>query len=104
MLYLCLLLSFCSLCAEPGLSLQMALKQLSPGVRVEPCSSAVLQFSVEEIGQLVPLLPNPCTPISSTRWQTEDLDGNKVLFQVSAVSNVLGPTSFEISEVRDACP
>lgn len=50
---------------------------------MEPCSSAVLQFSVEEIGQLVPLLPNPCTPISSTRWQTEDLDGNKVLFQVA---------------------
>lgn len=69
---------------EPGLCLQLALKQLSPGVRVEPCSSAVLQFSVEEIGQLVPLLPNPCTPISTTRWQTEDLDGNKVLFQVSA--------------------
>ncbi|XP_061575181.1 protein FAM124B isoform X2 [Cololabis saira] len=75
---------FCwfTLHVEPGLCLQLALKQLSPGVRVEACSSAVLQFSVEEIGQLVPLLPNPCTPISSTRWQTEDLDGNKVLFQV----------------------
>uniref|UniRef100_A0A3Q3WLZ0 FAM124 domain-containing protein n=1 Tax=Mola mola TaxID=94237 RepID=A0A3Q3WLZ0_MOLML len=76
---------FCwfTLHSEPGLCLQLALKQLSPGVRVEPCGSAVLQFSVEEIGQLVPLLPNPCTPISPTRWQTEDLDGNKVLFQVS---------------------
>ncbi|XP_029373580.1 protein FAM124B isoform X1 [Echeneis naucrates] len=75
---------FCwfTLHTEPGLCLQLALKQLSPGVWVEPCSSAVLQFSVEEIGQLVPLLPNPCTPISSTRWQTEDLDGNKILFQV----------------------
>jgi len=62
--------------------LQLAIKQLSTGLRVEPCSSAVLQFSVEEIGQLVPLLPNPCTPISSTRWQTEDLDGNRILFQV----------------------
>ncbi|XP_030007603.1 protein FAM124B [Sphaeramia orbicularis] len=75
---------FCwfTLHTEPGLCLQLAIKQLSPGVRVEPCNSAVLQFSVEEIGQLVPLLPNPCTPISTTRWQTEDLDGNKVLFQV----------------------
>ncbi|XP_033971107.1 protein FAM124B [Trematomus bernacchii] len=75
---------FCwfTLHTEPGLCMQLALKQLSPGVRVEPCSSAVLQFSVEEIGQLVPLLPNPCTPISGSRWQTEDLDGNKVLFQV----------------------
>ncbi|XP_073345717.1 protein FAM124A [Pagrus major] len=75
---------FCwfTLHSEPGLCLQLAIKQLSPGVRVEPCTSAVLQFSVEEIGQLVPLLPNPCTPISTTRWQTEDLDSNKVLFQV----------------------
>uniref|UniRef100_A0A674NX53 Family with sequence similarity 124B n=1 Tax=Takifugu rubripes TaxID=31033 RepID=A0A674NX53_TAKRU len=68
--------------AEPGLCMQLALKQLSPGVRAKPCNSAVLQFRVEEIGQLVPLLPNPCSPISNTRWQTEDLDGNKVLFQV----------------------
>ncbi|XP_032446301.1 protein FAM124B [Xiphophorus hellerii] len=77
---------FCwfTLHAEPGLCLQLALKQLSPGVGVEACSSAVLQFSVEEVGQLVPLLPNPCAPISNTRWQTEDLDGNKVLFQVKA--------------------
>uniref|UniRef100_A0A8C2Z9L7 Family with sequence similarity 124 member B n=1 Tax=Cyclopterus lumpus TaxID=8103 RepID=A0A8C2Z9L7_CYCLU len=77
---------FCwfTLHTEPGLCLQLALKQLPPGSLVEPCSSAVLQFIVEEIGQLVPLLPNPCTPISTTRWQTEDLDGNKILFQVSA--------------------
>ncbi|XP_074535144.1 protein FAM124A [Halichoeres trimaculatus] len=75
---------FCwfTLHTEPGLCMQLAIKQLSPGIRVEPCSSAVLQFSVDEIGQLVPLMPNPCTPISTTRWQTEDLDGNKVLFQV----------------------
>ncbi|XP_037534416.1 protein FAM124B [Nematolebias whitei] len=76
---------------EPGLCLQLALKQLSPGVRVEPCSSAVLQFSVEEIGQLVPLLPNPCSPISTTRWQTEDLDGNKVLFQVKTLTQPQRP-------------
>uniref|UniRef100_A0A3B4T280 Family with sequence similarity 124B n=1 Tax=Seriola dumerili TaxID=41447 RepID=A0A3B4T280_SERDU len=80
---------FCwfTLHTEPGLCLQLALKQLPPGVRVETCSSAVLQFSVEEIGQLVPLLPNPCTPISNTRWQTEDLDGNKILFQVKSLGS-----------------
>ncbi|XP_068069766.1 protein FAM124B isoform X1 [Danio rerio] len=75
---------FCwfTLLAEQGFSLQLAIKQLSPGVRVEPCQSAVLQFRVREIGQLVPLLPNTCSPISATRWHTEDLDGNKILFQV----------------------
>lgn len=81
---LCFVLLRHMCCTEPGLCLQLALKQLSPGVGVEACSSAVLQFSVEEVGQLVPLLPNPCAPISNTRWQTEDLDGNKVLFQVSS--------------------
>uniref|UniRef100_A0AAQ5YWT2 FAM124 domain-containing protein n=1 Tax=Amphiprion ocellaris TaxID=80972 RepID=A0AAQ5YWT2_AMPOC len=95
---------FCwfTLHTEPGLCLQLALKQLSPGVRVEPCSSAVLQFSVEEIGQLVPLLPNPCTPISTTRWQTEDLDGNKVLFQATDRAATLPRRSFmeEVLEQR----
>ncbi|KAF4076726.1 hypothetical protein AMELA_G00218330 [Ameiurus melas] len=75
---------FCwfTLLKERTFSLQLALKQLAPGVRVETCHSAVLQFKVGEIGQLVPLLPNPCSPISATRWQTEDLDGSKILFQV----------------------
>ncbi|KAM9319072.1 protein FAM124A [Pholidichthys leucotaenia] len=87
---------FCwfTLHTEPGLCLQLALKQLSPGVRVEPCNSAVLQFSVEEIGQLVPLLPNPCSPISDTRWQTEDLDGNKVLFQVTTAVQPQKPVTW----------
>ncbi|XP_077421163.1 protein FAM124B [Vanacampus margaritifer] len=84
---------FCwfTLHAEPGLCLQLAIKQVSAGVRVEPCNSAVLQFSVDEIGQLVPLLPNPCTPISTSRWQTEDLDGNKVLFQVKSPTQAKPP-------------
>ncbi|KAL4647628.1 protein FAM124B [Arapaima gigas] len=88
---------FCwfSLPTQPGpeseLRLQLALKQLSPGVRVEPCDSAVLQFRVEEIGQLVPLLPNPCTTISTTRWQTCDLDNNKILFQVKEHLHPLPP-------------
>ena len=72
-----------------GVTLQLALKQLQPGVRVQPCSSAVLQFRAGEIGQLVPLLPNPCSPISATRWQTEDLDGNKILFQVRVPHRML---------------
>ncbi|XP_028857292.1 protein FAM124B-like isoform X2 [Denticeps clupeoides] len=79
---------FCwfTLAVGRGLSLQLALKQLAPGMRVEPCPSAVLQFRAAEMGQLVPLLPNPCSPISATRWQTEDLDGNKILFQVKGAA------------------
>ncbi|XP_004701705.1 protein FAM124B [Echinops telfairi] len=65
-----------------GFTLQLALKQLPLGVSVDPKESAVLQFRVQEIGQLVPLLPHPCVPISSTRWQTQDCDGNTILLQV----------------------
>nr|XP_015216420.1 PREDICTED: protein FAM124B isoform X1 [Lepisosteus oculatus]XP_015216421.1 PREDICTED: protein FAM124B isoform X1 [Lepisosteus oculatus] len=74
---------FFPLCSSAAASVQLALKQLPPGVSVDVRESAVLQFTVREIGQLVPLLPNPCYPISSTRWQTEDYDGNKILFQVN---------------------
>ncbi|XP_078419853.1 protein FAM124A isoform X1 [Cetorhinus maximus] len=62
--------------------IQLSLKQLPLGVPVDLKESAVLQFRVHAIGELVPLLPNPCIPISNTRWQTEDYDRNKILFQV----------------------
>ncbi|XP_077063685.1 protein FAM124B isoform X2 [Siphateles boraxobius] len=90
-----------TLLSEQGFSLQLAIKQLAPGVRVEPCCSAVLQFRVGEIGQLVPLLPNTCSPISSTRWHTEDLDGNKVLFQVSGPAQ---PQALLTSAFPLSCP
>ncbi|XP_028645291.1 protein FAM124B [Grammomys surdaster] len=73
---------FFVLYATQSFSLQLSLKQLPPGMSVDPRESSVLQFRVQEIGQLVPLLPNPCVPISSTRWQTQDYDGNKILLQV----------------------
>ncbi|XP_048015814.1 protein FAM124B isoform X2 [Megalobrama amblycephala] len=94
---------FCwfTLLTEQGFNLQLAIKQLSPGVRVEPCYSAVLQFKVGEIGQLVPLLPNTCSPISATRWHTEDLDGNKILFQVKAPAQ---PQGFLTSAFPLSCP
>lgn len=62
--------------------IQLSLKQLPLGITVDLKESAVLQFRVHAIGELVPLLPNPCIPISNTRWQTEDYDRNKILFQV----------------------
>lgn len=71
-----------ALCATERLAVQLALKQLPPGMAVDPRQSSVLQFRVQEIGQLVPLLPHPCVPISRTRWQTQDYDGNTILLQV----------------------
>ncbi|XP_016280769.1 protein FAM124B [Monodelphis domestica] len=74
--------SFFVLYSKKNFSIQLSLKQLPLGMSVELRESSVLQFRVQEIGQLVPLLPNPCVPISSTRWQTQDYDGNKILLQV----------------------
>uniref|UniRef100_A0A8C3WYD3 Family with sequence similarity 124 member B n=1 Tax=Catagonus wagneri TaxID=51154 RepID=A0A8C3WYD3_9CETA len=73
---------FFVLYATESFTLQLSLKQLPLGTGVDPKEASVLQFRVQEIGQLVPLLPHPCVPISRTRWQTQDYDGNKILLQV----------------------
>ncbi|XP_061490435.1 protein FAM124B isoform X2 [Rhineura floridana] len=80
--------SFCAfvLYTTESIAVQLCLKQLPLGMCVDSKESSVLQFKVHEIGQLVPLLPNSCVPISSTRWQTEDYEGNKILLQVQGNS------------------
>ncbi|KAM5289001.1 protein FAM124A [Ctenodactylus gundi] len=61
--------------------IQFSLKRLPCDQSPVPTDSSVLEFRVRDIGELVPLLPNPCSPISEGRWQTEDHDGNKILLQ-----------------------
>ncbi|XP_051016628.1 protein FAM124A [Acomys russatus] len=61
--------------------IQFSLKRLPCDQNPVPTDSSVLEFRVKDIGYLVPLLPNPCSPISEGRWQTEDHDGNKILLQ-----------------------
>ncbi|XP_063451843.1 protein FAM124A isoform X1 [Pan paniscus] len=61
--------------------IQFSLKRLPCDQCPVPTDSSVLEFRVRDIGELVPLLPNPCSPISEGRWQTEDHDGNKILLQ-----------------------
>ncbi|KAF7239894.1 hypothetical protein EYD10_13585 [Varanus komodoensis] len=63
------------------IDIQLSLKKLPRGQVPSPTESAVLEFRVKDIGQLVPVLPNPCSLISEGRWQTEDPDGNKILLQ-----------------------
>ncbi|XP_069496129.1 protein FAM124A isoform X2 [Ambystoma mexicanum] len=63
------------------IDIQFSLKKLQKGQTPAPMESAVLEFRVKDFGQLIPLLPNPCSPISEGRWQTEDHDGNKILLQ-----------------------
>lgn len=68
--------------SNADIDIQLSLKRLPRGQVPSPTDSAVLEFRVRDIGQMVPLLPHPCTPISESRWQTEDPDGNKILLQV----------------------
>ncbi|MBN3305488.1 F124A protein, partial [Amia calva] len=69
--------------SNPDTEIQLSLKRLPKGQNPTPTDSAIMEFRIKDIGQLVPLLPHPCTPISEVRWQTEDYDGNKILLQVS---------------------
>ncbi|XP_070538396.1 protein FAM124A-like isoform X2 [Ptychodera flava] len=69
--------------SQPNLDVQLALKRVPKGTQLRTIDSAILQFKVNEVGSLVPLLPNVCSPISKRRWQTTDYDGNKVLLQLT---------------------
>nr|XP_023687577.1 protein FAM124A isoform X2 [Paramormyrops kingsleyae] len=73
---------FFVLYSTPDMEIQLSLKRLPRRQSPTPIEAAVLEFRVQDVGALVPLLPRPCTPISAARWQTEDYDGNKILLQV----------------------
>ncbi|KAM8788048.1 protein FAM124B [Rhynchonycteris naso] len=92
---------FFVLYATESFTLQLSLKQLPLGMSVDPKESSVLQFKVQEIGQLVPLLPHPCVPISRSRWQTQDYDGNKILLQIASNPG-LGVRESELSFLNGA--
>ncbi|XP_063808030.1 protein FAM124A isoform X2 [Pseudophryne corroboree] len=64
------------------IDIEFSLKRLLKGQPPVPLESSLLEFRVKDFGQLIPLLPNQCSPISEGRWQTEDHDGNKILLQV----------------------
>ncbi|NWX11837.1 F124A protein, partial [Aegotheles bennettii] len=82
------------------IDIQFSLKKLPKGQVPMPTESAVLEFRVKDVGQLVPLLPNPCSPISEGRWQTEDHDGNRILLQVSSVHR---ETEARLLQARSWC-
>ncbi|XP_073530727.1 protein FAM124B [Phyllobates terribilis] len=83
-------IGFClfSLHSTKHTCIQFSLKQLPPGVCAQVKHACALQFTIQAIGQLVPLLPYPCVPISDMRWQTQDYDGNKILFLVIGSTTV----------------
>ncbi|XP_029967984.1 protein FAM124A [Salarias fasciatus] len=71
--------------SNPDMEVQLSFKRLPRGRSPAALESAVMEVRVRDVGELVPLLPRPCSPISELRWQTEDCDGNKLLLQVQSV-------------------
>uniref|UniRef100_A0A671SSK6 Si:dkeyp-74a11.1 n=1 Tax=Sinocyclocheilus anshuiensis TaxID=1608454 RepID=A0A671SSK6_9TELE len=73
---------FCVVFSNPETEIQLSFKRMPRGQNPVPTENAVIEIRVRDVGELVPLLPQPCTPISDVRWQTNDYDGNKILLQV----------------------
>lgn len=75
--------------------IQFALKKLKGNTKPRALEGVKLQFHVTEVGHIVPLFPNVCRPLSDTRWETTDHDGNTIILEVTGSSPVqkLAPTS-----------
>uniref|UniRef100_A0A672RJN3 Family with sequence similarity 124 member A n=1 Tax=Sinocyclocheilus grahami TaxID=75366 RepID=A0A672RJN3_SINGR len=73
---------FCVVYSNPETEIQLSFKRMPHGQNPVPTENAVMEIRVRDVGELVPLLPCPCMPISDVRWQTNDYDGNKILLQV----------------------
>ncbi|KAL4220283.1 hypothetical protein ACF0H5_020691 [Mactra antiquata] len=63
-------------------NVQFALKKLKGETSPRPLNSVKLQFSVKDVGSLVPLFPNVCRPVSDGVWETHDHDGNIITIDV----------------------
>lgn len=62
--------------------IQLSLKKIPKSIKCQQTTNGILSFRVCQLGHVVPLLPNVCTPLTDDRWQTTDLDGNKIYLDV----------------------
>lgn len=74
--------SFCVIYSNNHIEIQLSFKQLPQGQDPSHTECTLMEIRVRNMGELIPLLPHPCWPISDIRWQTKDYDGNKLLLQV----------------------
>jgi hypothetical protein len=77
---------------------QFALKKLKGETKPRALNSVKLQFRVPEVGNLVPLFPNVCKPVSDGVWETHDHDGNVITIDVTGKPR---PKSSTPSCIRD---
>lgn len=76
------LYSFCVIYSNHHMEIQLYFKRLPQGQDPTHTECTLLEIRVRNMGELIPLLPHSCRPISNIRWQTKDYDGNKILLQV----------------------
>ena len=61
---------------------QFALKKLKGETTPRVLDCVKLQFRVSQVGNMVPLFPNICKPVSDRLWETTDHDGNQIVIDV----------------------
>ena len=67
---------------RPEYDIQFALKRVESDTKVVLLEDVHIQVKVKDMGQLVPLFPNVCRPVSDTEWHTTDHDGNLIILDV----------------------
>lgn len=61
--------------------IQLALKKLQGDTKPRVLGNVRLMFRINDVRNIVSLLPKVCKPLSDTRWETSDNDGNIVVLE-----------------------
>ena len=76
---------------------QFALKKLKGETTPRVLDCVKLQFRVSQVGNMVPLFPNRCKPVSDRLWETTDHDGNNIVIDVMETRRLRPSASSESS-------
>ena len=76
---------------------QFALKKLKGETSPRVLDCVKLQFRVSQVGNMVPLFPNICKPVSDRMWETTDHDGNSIIIDVMDTIRIKTKTPSESS-------
>lgn len=73
--------------SHANFDVQLALKKLQSDIKPRVLENVKIQFRVNDIGNIMPLLPNVCRPLSDDRWETTDYDGNVVVMETTSTGS-----------------
>ena len=61
---------------------QLALKKLQSDTKPRVLENVKIQFRVNDISNIMQMFPNVCRPLSDSRWETTDNDGNVIVIEI----------------------